>query len=409
MGKVEESKRVPALRFRGFEQEWERHLLGDFGTVAMNKRIFKSQTRDKGEIPFYKIGSFGGVADAFISKDLFEEYKSKFQYPEYGDILISASGSIGRTVEYLGKNEYFQDSNIVWVKHDGKISNHFLKQYYSIIQWNGLEGSTIKRLYNKSILSTEVNIPSLPEQKKIGSFFQNIDRLISLHQQQYDKLAMLKKAMLVKMFPRDGAVVPELRFKGFDGEWQEKKLGEVATFSKGKGLSKSDLISNGKYECVLYGHLYTEYGMTFDKINFHTNSESWEVQSRYGDVLIPSSDTTPTGLARATCIEKSNIVLGGDINVVRPESYVIGSFLSYQLNSLRAALIKLVKGTTVRHLYNSDLSSLTVLIPRHESEQQKIGNYFKHLDQQIALHQTQLDKLKQIKKACLSKMFVAAD
>ena len=127
----------------------------DSRSVAMCKRIFKEQTSPEGEIPFYKIGTFGAAPDAFISKELFEEYKSKFQYPNVGDMLISASGTIGRTVEYCGEEAYFQDSNIVWFKHDDRIDNSFLRCIYNIVKWNGIEGSTIKRLYNNNFLKTE--------------------------------------------------------------------------------------------------------------------------------------------------------------------------------------------------------------------------------------------------------------
>ena len=134
----------PKIRFKGYKDEWEQRQLGDFGNVAMNKRVFKDQTCDNEEIPFYKIGTFGKEPDAFISRELFNEYKEKYPYPEKGDILISASGSIGRTVVYKGKDEYFQDSNIVWLDHKGKIDNLFLNQFYKIVEWEGLEGSTIK-------------------------------------------------------------------------------------------------------------------------------------------------------------------------------------------------------------------------------------------------------------------------
>ena len=141
MAKIDDSvkKKVPELRFPGFTDDWEERKLGDLGSVAMNKRIFKEQTSDVGDIPFYKIGTFGGTPDAFISRDIFEEYKSKYQYPEVGDILISASGSIGRTVVYQGYDEYFQDSNIVWLKHDQQLDNSFLKQFYSIVNGKDLK------------------------------------------------------------------------------------------------------------------------------------------------------------------------------------------------------------------------------------------------------------------------------
>ena len=163
---------------------WEQRKLGEIGSVSMCRRIFKEQTSETGDIPFYKIGTFGAEPDAFISRELFEEYKSKYPYPKKGDILISASGSIGRTVEFAGNNEYFQDSNIVWLSHDERLSNSFLKCFYSVVKWAGIEGSTIKRLYNDNILNTVICMPSVPEQEHIGLFFENLDNLITLHQRQ---------------------------------------------------------------------------------------------------------------------------------------------------------------------------------------------------------------------------------
>ena len=174
----------PEIRFKGFTDPWEQRKLGEIGSVSMCRRIFKEQTSETGDIPFYKIGTFGADPDAFISRELFEEYKSKYPYPQKGDILISASGSIGRAVEFAGNNEYFQDSNIVWLNHDERLSNPFLKCFYSVVKWAGIEGSTIKRLYNDNILNTVICMPSVPEQKRIGLFFENLDNLITLHQRK---------------------------------------------------------------------------------------------------------------------------------------------------------------------------------------------------------------------------------
>ena len=175
----------PQLRFAGFDDTWEQRKLGEVGSVSMCRRIFKEQTSESGDIPFYKIGTFGGQADAYISSELFAEYRSKYPYPKEGDILISASGSIGRTVEFTGKNEYFQDSNIVWLNHDDRLDNAFLKCFYSVVKWAGIEGSTIKRLYNDNILNTVISMPSVAEQKKIGTFFKELDNLITLHQREH--------------------------------------------------------------------------------------------------------------------------------------------------------------------------------------------------------------------------------
>lgn len=160
---------------------WEQRKLGEFGSVAMCKRIYKEQTSEQGDVPFFKIGTFGANPDAFISNELFEDFSRTYPYPTSGTLLISAAGSIGRIVEYQGEKAYFQDSNIVWLEHDHRLNDAFLKPLYSQTEW-GLEGSTIKRLYNKDLLRAEVTIPDGREQKEIGQFFAKLDSLITLHQ-----------------------------------------------------------------------------------------------------------------------------------------------------------------------------------------------------------------------------------
>lgn len=196
----QEGETKPRVRFKGFEEEWNTRILGSLGNVAMCKRIFKEQTSNVGEIPFFKIGTFGAEPDAFISRELYLDYKTRFNYPQKGDILISAAGTIGRIVEYLGEEVYFQDSNIVWLNHNDEIENSFLKYLYSIITWKGLEGATIKRLYNNIILETEIKLPSNEEQRAIGEYFQNLDTQITLQAQRLEKLKQIKSACLDNMF-----------------------------------------------------------------------------------------------------------------------------------------------------------------------------------------------------------------
>lgn len=148
----------------------------------MCKRIFKEQTTEQGDVPFYKIGTFGGTPDAFISRELFDEYQRLYQFPKVGDILISAAGTIGRTIVYQGDPAYYQDSNIVWLQHDERLDNGFLLQFLNGKSWSSLEGSTLKRLYNKDLLNAEIAIPSPDEQHQIGSTFARLDDIITLHQ-----------------------------------------------------------------------------------------------------------------------------------------------------------------------------------------------------------------------------------
>ena len=190
---------VPEMRLPGFTAPWERCKLGDLGTIQTCKRIFKEQTSDVGDVPFYKNGTIGLKADAYISRELFEEFKRLYPYPEVGDILISAVGSVGRTAEYTGADEYFQDSNVVWLKTDGSIEKKYLKVFYQVIEWL-IEGTTVKHLYNDNILRSTIVMPKdRTEQRAIGLFFEQLDHLITLHQCKLDKLRMIKQGMMQKL------------------------------------------------------------------------------------------------------------------------------------------------------------------------------------------------------------------
>ena len=157
----------------------------------------KNQTNTLGGVPFYKIGTFGKVADSFISEDIYKRYKQLYSFPKIGDILISASGTIGRSVVYNGEDSYFQDSNIVWVdNNEAIVLNSYLRYLYQIIEWK-VEGGTIKRLYNDNLKSTPIAVPSIKEQRKIVGILDKFERLttdlteglpaeIKARQQQYE-------------------------------------------------------------------------------------------------------------------------------------------------------------------------------------------------------------------------------
>lgn len=154
--------------------------LGEIGEIQMCKRILKNQTSSKGDIPFYKIGTFGKIADSFISQELFNEYKKKYSYPKKGEILISASGTIGRTVIFDGEDAYFQDSNIVWVSHNEEIViNKYLYYLYQVINWNPSTGGTINRLYNYNLKNIKVILPPIEIQNKIVDILDKFQSLLS--------------------------------------------------------------------------------------------------------------------------------------------------------------------------------------------------------------------------------------
>ena len=202
--------------------------LGDIGQVKMCKRILKSQTNTNGGIPFYKIGTFGGEANAFISEELFQEYREKYSYPKVGEILISAAGTIGRTVVYDGEPAYYQDSNIVWLAHDeSNILNTFLRYCYELKPWNISSGGTIARLYNDNILKAKVPVPPLEVQREIVHI---LDSFTLLTAELTAELTARKKQY---EFYRDKVL-------SHDGIYPMKPLAELGKWSGGKTPSMSE-------------------------------------------------------------------------------------------------------------------------------------------------------------------------
>ena len=196
--------------------------LGDFGEVCMCKRILKHQTSSSGDIPFYKIGTFGGVPDAFISKQLYEEYRLNYSFPKVGDILISAAGTIGRTVIYDGSPSYYQDSNIVWIDNDSsQLLNQYLYYYYATIKWITDTG-TIPRVYNSALKSIKIQVPPLDEQNRICSVLQLWDGAVEKQQELVKKLTLRKRGLMQQL------LTGKKRLPGFSGKWEQVKLGDIA-------------------------------------------------------------------------------------------------------------------------------------------------------------------------------------
>lgn len=398
--------KVPEIRFKGFSGAWRQFLLGDLGVVATNKRIFMHQASLIGDVPFYKIGTFGKEPKLFISQELFDDYKKRFPFPQKGDLLFSVIGSIGKVVEYTGENEYFQDSNIVWLKHDGAIVNAFLKQFYSIVEWSGIEGSTIKHLYNRNILETKIQLPSEKEQTAIGNYLQKFDTLINQHQQKHDKLSNIKKSMLEKMFPKPSETIPEIRFKGFSGEWEVKSLNRIAEKVTEKNTS------------MLYCETFTnsaEFGIIsqrdyFDKdISNSNNISGYYIVQPDNFVYNPRISTlAPCGPINRNTLDRVGIM--SPLYTIFKTKGVNTIFIEYFFQTKLWHTFMFLNGDTGARadrfsIKDSVFFELPLLIPTVD-EQTKIGNYFQKLDALINRHQQQITKLKNIKQACLSKMFV---
>nr|WP_225429291.1 restriction endonuclease subunit S [Ligilactobacillus salivarius] len=369
-----------------FYDIWERKKLGEIGSVSMNKRIFKDETSTIGEIPFYKIGTFGGKADAFITRKKYEEYKKKYPYPQKGNLLISASGSIGRIIEYNGEEAYCQDSNIVWLDHDNTILDVFLKPTYEIIKWDGIEGTTIKRLYNKNILNTVIYKPTIDEQRKIGKLFIILNNTIQLHERKYEELTLIKKALLQKLFPKKDGFKPEVRYKNFNDAWEQRKLGEVI-ISEHKGKVKS-IMKGGNTN-----YLETNYlnGGTAQKVDAIADVSK-------DDVLILWD-----GSKAGTIYHGFEGALGSTLKAYVPK--YSGDFLYQILKKNQDKIYQSYRTPNIPHVIKNFTEKFNVSIPTI-IEQQEIGDFFKQLDSLITLHRRKLEKLKQLKKFLLQNMFI---
>lgn len=202
--------------------DWDIKSLGDVGEVKMCRRIFNNETKEFDAIPFYKIGTFGKEADAYISQNLYDDYRRKFSFPKKGDILISAAGTIGRTIVYDGIPAYFQDSNIVWIDNNEElISNSYLKYVFQIIRYN-TEGGTIQRLYNSILSNTKFICPTKPEQTALAIALSDTDALIEKLRKLIEKKKNIKQGAMQEL------LTGKRRLPGFTQEWKYFSIEDIA-------------------------------------------------------------------------------------------------------------------------------------------------------------------------------------
>lgn len=223
---------VPNLRFPEFQGEWEKCKLGDACNVFMCKRILASQTNTEGGVPFYKIGTIGGTPDAYISKELFDDYKAKYNYPHKGEVMITCAGTVGKCVIYDGKDAYYQDSNIVWIDNPYQhISNDFLYHLLANVDWRKLNSTTIIRIYNDDLRNLKLSYPQIEEQKKISHLLSLFDERIATQNKIIDKLQSLIKGISSRIFASIQGI--------------EYRLGDIATITNGDS-NVQDAVSEPK-------------------------------------------------------------------------------------------------------------------------------------------------------------------
>ena len=398
------SKKSPQLRFEGFTDDWEERKLGDIFVYKQGQQVpVENQFTKRGK----NRHRFIRIVDLTTNNEA-------PRYIEYsGDNIISSTdlfmirygqpGVIGYGYEGVIANNLFK--LIPKIETYNLFFKYILDSMYPKIQ-SLSSSTTMPAISFKSLDVLAVRYPDKKEQEKIGSFFAQLDNTIALQQRKLDLLKEQKKGYLHKMFPKNGAKVPELRFSGFADDWEDRKLGELASFSKGNGYTKNDLVEFGD-PIILYGRLYTKYETVIEKVDTFVNKKDKSIISEGSEVIVPASGESSEDISRASVVGKSGIILGGDLNIIKPVNYIDSIFLALTISngSQQKEMSKRAQGKSVVHLHNSDLKQVNILYPKLE-EQQKIGSFFKQLDNTIALHQRKLDLLKEQKKGFLQKMFV---
>ena len=415
---MQDNEKKPALRFKGFTDPWEQRKLGD-----AFERVVRKNTNNESRLPL-TISAQDGLVDqiTYFNNRVASRDVSNYYLVYNGEFAYNKSTSDGYPFGAVKRLDWYEKGvlstlYIVFaLKHPEKDDSDFMTVFYDTDRWHrgvaerAAEGARNHGLLNISaddFFDIDTTMPEdKVEQEKIGRLLKKLDTLITLHQRKYEKLVNIKKSMLDKMFPKNGASVPEIRFKGFTDLWEQRKLGEIAVFSKGVGYSKNDLCEEGT-PIILYGRLYTKYETCIFDVDTFVKEKAGGVYSKGGEVIVPASGEMAEDISIASVVVKPGILLGGDLNIVSPTAEYDSAFLALTISSgaTHKYLSSLAQGKSVVHLHNADIQSVSAKFPT-KREQEKIHLLFGKIDTLITLHQRKLEKLQNIKKSCLEKMFV---
>ena len=410
------SKKSPQLRFEGFTDDWEERKLGEVATLSSSKRIHLSDYVTEG-IPFYRgseisTGGITGNQELFISQEKFDEIKEKYGVPSEGDILVTAVGTLGNLWKVDSRRFYYKDGNLIQISKMQVNSDYLLTYFTGGIGKKRLldsaAGSNQKALTMVKMREIAVDFPSEDEQKKIGAFFKSLDDTIALHQRKLDLLKEQKKGYLQKMFPKNGAKVPELRFAGFADDWEERKLSDLFIKGGSGGTPKStnkafydgDIPFLGISDITKSNGFInnTEKHISSDGLN---SSAAWIVSK--GAI----------SLAMYASVGKLAIL---NIDAATSQAFYNMIFDDYDLRDLVYQRLnkanelsewnKLISTGTQSNLNADKVKNFQMYLPKNHDEIKLISTFFKQIDNTIALHQRKLDLLKEQKKGFLQKMFV---
>ena len=376
---------------------WEQHKLGELADIVGGGTPSTSNFEYwDGDIDWYAPAEiadqiFVSSSERKITQQGYDNSSAKML--PVGTVLFTSRAGIGKTAILRKEgctNQGFQSI----VPHINELDSYFIfsrseemKKYGETVG----AGSTFVEVSGKQMANMELMMPTtMEEQVTIGSFFRNLDSIITLHQREYFSFD----------FDSQSAIIAQNTFS-----WEQRELRTAATFSKGSGYSKNDLKENGT-PIILYGRLYTKYETVISEVDTFVDVQPNSVYSTGHEVIVPASGETAEDISRASFVAKSGILLGGDLNIIVPDDYINPVFLALTISNgnQQKELSKRAQGKSVVHIHNSDLENVVLLYPKYE-EQEKIGEYFSKLDSLITLHQRKCDALQKFKKSMLQKMF----
>ena len=384
-------KNIPKIRFQGFTEPWKKCKLGDISEII-------GGGTPSTEVPEYWDGNINWYSPAEIGSQIYVKKsqrtitelgleKSSAKILPIGSVLFTSRAGIGSMAileEKASTNQGFQ--SIVPIKN--QLDSYFifsrsneLKKYAETVG----AGSTFIEVSGKQMKEMEILIPKIDEQSQIGLFFKQFDNLITLHQRKYEKLKQIKKSMLEKMFPHKEKNVPEIRFKEFTEPWERRKLGDVATeMVAGGDIDKNLILDEGRYPVIANA-------LTNDGIVGYYNE----------DYRIKAPAVTVTGRGEVGHAKARNIDFTPVVRLLSLKSNHDVFFLENAINTLKIV----IESTGVPQLTAPQLAKYELFFPKSLNEEEKIGSFFRNLDHLITLHQRKYEKLKQIKKSLLEKMF----
>ena len=400
----------PSIRFAGFTDDWEQRKLGDIADiVGGGTPSTGNPSYWDGEIDWYAPAEIADQIYANSSQkkisDLGYENSSAKMLPP-GTVLFTSRAGIGKTAILTQKgctNQGFQSI----VPHRGELDSYFvfsrteeLKRYGELVG----AGSTFVEVSGKQMAAMELMMPStMREQQTIGGFFRHLDHLITLHQRKYDQLQVLKKAMLEKMFPKNGSSVPEIRFRGFTDDWEQRKLTEFVEFFSGLTYTPNDVQENGT---LVLRSSNVSNGEVVDADNVYVNPQVVNSENvKVGDIVVVVRNGSRSLIGKHAQIKAfmPNTVIGAFMTGIRSEC---PEFTNALLNTSRfEEEIAMNMGATINQITGYMFSKMEFKVPCLD-EQKKIGEYFEKLDHLITLHQRKIDILKNLKQSMLKKMFV---